>query len=277
MTNILESKGLEDYIDPTCVTPTPLGSLSAPKLSRESVSSSASLSTPTPTPDHAAQLTRLEEIKTWKTNNEFAKTTILINCNRELGNLIANIETAAGMWSVLRNQYEAQGLSLKMAYLDKLQQLDYREYKSMTSFIVAFKGLHSRLEDVNMKFPEEFYTITFLNVIESTFPILTDRWRYTARVRETPITLTELYYDVTDEARQQGLARNHSSVALYAKNPRQSNQSSRRGGRGGSKNGSSSNSDSVQTCGHCNKANHKDENCFTKFPEKLDAYRAMRK
>jgi hypothetical protein len=39
----------------------------------------------------------------------------------------------------------------------------------MTSFIVAFKKLHSSLKGVDMKMLDDFYTLTFIEALNSAF------------------------------------------------------------------------------------------------------------
>src|SRR5271168_2581299 len=93
--NILEGKGLEDFIEPTCTKPEPVEAQTT--LSQDLASSAA----------------RLAEIKAWEVNNGRAKTTIQANCTQEPNDLIVDIATASEMWTTLETQYEGQGQSLK--------------------------------------------------------------------------------------------------------------------------------------------------------------------
>ena len=79
------------------------------------------------------------------------------------------------MWAVLRTQYEGQGQSLKAQYLKEIQQLDYNKFETITSFIVAFKKLYSSLEGVDMRMPLDFYILTFIEALNSAYPIWADR------------------------------------------------------------------------------------------------------
>src|ERR1700724_1771491 len=90
--NILKGKGLEDYIEATCIKPEPIKS----SPSTPSSSSTAPLGAPA-TVESASQATRLHEIKQWKANNGRAKTTIQANCTQEPNDLIVDISTASEM------------------------------------------------------------------------------------------------------------------------------------------------------------------------------------
>jgi hypothetical protein len=144
----------------------------------------------------------------------------------------------------------------------------------MTSFIVAFKKLHLSLKGVQMKMPVDFYTLTFIDALNSAYPIWADRWRHASRDTTKPITLTMLYTDATDEARDRNPTAKETNVALYANNPRQS----QRGGRGGGNSGGKSDKSSSQKekCSHCSKPYHKEENCWKKHPEKEAEYKAKK-
>ncbi len=270
--NILEGKGLEDYIEPTCVKPEPFKSTPASTPTGEGATPSSS-STPSQDPsldESAARTARLAEIKAWKANNGRAKTTIQSNCTQEPNDLIVKIPTASEMWSVLRSQYEGKGQSLKAQYLKEIQQLDYNKFDSMTSFVVAFKKLHSSLEGVNMNMLTDFYILTFLEALNSAYPIWTDRWRHASRNTAYPITLEMLYTDATDEARDRNPTAKETSVALYANNPKL-----QKGGRG--RGNKASSSQTQDKCSHCSKPNYKEEDCFKKYPEKKVAYEAKKK
>jgi hypothetical protein len=130
-----------------------------------------------------------------------------------------DIATASEMWVVLKAQYEGQGQSLKAQYLKEIQQLEYSKFENMTSFIVAFKRLHTSLIGVDIKMPDDFYTLTFIEALNSAYPIWADRWRHTAQDTSKPLTLTMLYNDATDEARDRNPVSKETNVALYANNP----------------------------------------------------------
>ena len=48
--------------------------------------------------------------------------------------------------------------------------------------------------------PNDFYVLTFIEALNSAFPIWADQWRHAARDTTKPITLTMLYNDATDKA-----------------------------------------------------------------------------
>jgi hypothetical protein len=116
-----------------------------------------------------------------------------------------------------------------------------------------------------MKMPNDFYVLTFIEALNSAFPIWADQWRHAARDTTKPITLTMLYNDATDEARDRNLVAKETNVSLYANNPK--------GGRGSNH---SSNSSKREKCGHCNKPGYKEEDCFIKFPAKKEVYNAKK-
>ena len=66
--NILEGKGLEEFIEKTCIKPE--------SISPTPSTTTSTASTPSAPTDPAIAATRLQEIKAWKINNGRAKTTI---------------------------------------------------------------------------------------------------------------------------------------------------------------------------------------------------------
>ena len=109
--------------------------------------------------------------KAWKTNNAKAKLAIINNVLQEPATLITDIPTASQMWESLRNQYQGSGHNLKQSYLSEIQSIDFKQFNSMPAFIVRFKSLVANLANVDLKLPDDVYTILFINALSSAFPI----------------------------------------------------------------------------------------------------------
>jgi hypothetical protein len=129
----------------------------------------------------------------------------------------------------MRNKAKASKLNI----LRKSKNFEYSKFESMTSFIVAFKKLNTSLVGVDMRLPDDFYTLKFINALDSAFPVMTDRWRHESRDPTKPVVLTKLYSEATDEARNRNPVSKDTNLVLYTNNPR--------GGRGGNRGGNSNN------------------------------------
>src|ERR1700722_19033408 len=72
----------------------------------------------------------------WKTNNAKAKMAIMVNVLDEPVELICDLDTAFEMWKILQSQYEGSGHNLKQSYLTELHLLRYKQFNSITAFVV---------------------------------------------------------------------------------------------------------------------------------------------
>ena len=178
---------------------------------------------------------------------------------QEPATLITDVDTAVRIWEILQNQYQGSGHNLKQSYLIELQSIDFKQFNSIPSFIIRFKTLVQNLANIDMKLPDDVYTITFINALTAGFPIWSERQRSLARTATTKLTLEQLYIDITDEARQTEASTSNSIVALYANKPKKGK-------------GRKSNKDKVkkerQTCTHCDRTGHTKDNCWKLYPEK---------
>jgi hypothetical protein len=126
--NILRSKGLKSFIDPTKTCPKKLEALGTETLL-----------------EVTRRTTREAEIETWEAND--AKTLVAIqqNITKQPKDLVRGIKSASAMWAKLKKHYEGKGQSLKSQYLSEIQELDYssNKFEDITSFIVAFQNLYT--------------------------------------------------------------------------------------------------------------------------------------
>jgi hypothetical protein len=174
---------------------------------------------------------------------------ISLNCATEPTDLISDATTAYEAWTLLKNQYQGAGHNLKQTYITELYNIDYKQFNSITSFIVRFKKLVSSLAQVNMKLPDDFYIITFINALQSVFPVWAERQWLNARSTTSQVTLESLYTDITDKARQSGTVKSNL-VALYSNNPQKNRMDCK-----------SNRNSKPKVCGHCSKPGHTEDKC----------------
>ena len=152
------------------------------------------------------------------------------------------------MIRLLEQRYTSTGWNLKHKYLTEFNTLRVDHFDSVGAFIDQFKVLKSKLDTIGLSLPEEVYTITLIALLDSHYPVWSDRQR--ANARKTPPLLLDLIADILDESRKA----EKPTTVLYSGKPEK--------GRTGS-----GNRESVK-CDHCGKKGHKIDNCWGKYPEK---------
>ena len=123
------------------------------------------------------------------------------------------------MWTQIERQYKGKGASLKSQYIAELKAIDYRKYNNIIDFVVGFKKLRTLLDQVRLVLPKEFYSLIFIEALDSAFPIWAERWRCNCRTTLETITVEMLVEDITDEARDRAAKPLDTNVTLYANNP----------------------------------------------------------
>ena len=123
-------------------------------------------------------------------------------------------------------------------------------HDSVGAFVDYYKVLKSKLDTIGLSLPEEVYTINFIALLDTQYPVWADRQRSNAR--KTSPKLLDLIADILDESRKAEKA----TTALYSGKP-----DAKKGGKGGGKK-------KEAKCGHCGKQGHNDDSCWEKHPEK---------
>jgi hypothetical protein len=124
-------------------------------------------------------------------------------------------------------------------------------HDSVGAFVDQYKVLKSKLDVIGLPLPEEVYTINFIALLDTQYPVWSDRQRSNAR--QKPPALLDLIADILDESRKTESA----TTALYS-GGQQDAKSNRKGRK----------SKEAIMCDHCEKQGHTDDSCWVKYPEK---------
>jgi hypothetical protein len=106
--------------------------------------------------------------------------------------------------------------------------------------------LKSKLDFVGIKLPKEVYTINFIALLDTQYPVWANRQR--SNTRSVSPTLPNLIADILDEARKA-----EKATVLYSGRP-----DPKKGAKGGKGSG---NKETDKKCDYCNKQGHLADTC----------------
>jgi hypothetical protein len=101
---------------------------------------------------------------------------------------IKGITDPAEMWRLLEEGYTSKGWNLKHKYLTEYNTLRVEHFDSIRAFINQFKMLKSKLDFVGIQLPEEVYTINFIALLDTQYPVWADRQRSNVLEYHVPST-----------------------------------------------------------------------------------------
>lgn len=154
------------------------------------------------------------EIAAWKKQAVKARIIINKNLDKEPKGLVSGVRNPSEIWKILRDQYHGKGWNIEEQTFSKLVQIDYKDFNSMTTFIVEFKKLYQDLQQLDSPLSERHATFAFLNATEGAFPIWADRQRAQGRDKKSAPSLEDLMSDIQDEARK--LENDSSGSSFFA-------------------------------------------------------------
>ncbi|KAI1006219.1 hypothetical protein K3495_g2001 [Podosphaera aphanis] len=90
------------------------------------------------------------------------KLCITNNVSMSIGNQLNRLKTAKEMWDAIANQYESSGIVLNQQAIAQYIKINYTDYDSIDSFIMAFHNAVDMLKSLNIAPPDSWHPLLFL-------------------------------------------------------------------------------------------------------------------
>jgi hypothetical protein len=180
---------------------------------------------------------------------------------------LENHRTVKEMWDYLQKCHVQDSDALLYTLMHQIHTLEQSDM-SIDEYYSAFDRLMGSLISMvpqcttakctTQQFIEKFFTYKFVMGVRSEFESIRSQL-----LHGSTLTMAHaLSYLLTEETRLQSMSTSHMTVphsvlAAYRK-------------------GTASSGTSFDPCVHCKKTNHRSDDCFIKYPEKLASYRARR-
>ena len=214
-----------------------------------------------------------EEIAKWEDDAERATSTIFLHLDERAEKHVQSLREPVAIWKKLKDIYERRGFSARFYLWQKLftlQIADYRKNngddKAMELYIDAFRSHCQQLRSSGAEISNEIEASVLLNGLDNGFESFLIATTQAFRQNDdAEIDVENLIMQLTDETRRRTEMRNGSSSGNNsASTPTGLHHSDAlvASGRGRGKRGRD------ESCNHCKKPGHVQDDCWTKYPEK---------
>jgi hypothetical protein len=180
---------------------------------------------------------------------------------------LENHRTAKEMWDYLQKCYVQESGALLYTLMQQIHTLEqgdmsideyYSAFDRLMGPLISMIPQCSSAKCTTQMFIEKFFTYRFVMGVRPEFESIRSRL-----LHGSTLTMAHALSDLlTEETRLQSMSTSHMTsphnvLAAY-------------------RSGSKSNDNSSDPCVHCQKTNHRTDDCFIKYPEKLAAFHAHR-
>ncbi len=195
----------------------------------------------------------------WDDEAERATATIFLYLDDSTERHVQNLRDPVELWQKLKDLYGKAGFSARYLLFRRLFSLDIRQYKNMGDYVNTVRAISHDLKDAGHAVDDEVLTAATLYGLDGTYETFAaftvQRYR-----RADDISFDDVVAELLDESRRLDVTpelRQKIGLGFTGPVERGTALAAYKRGR--------------ITCWHCKKLGHREESCWTKYPEQRPA------